>query len=480
MNAASKAIAAHGLKRRALSLGAVKAFDQLLQFLLPVVLVRCLDAATFGEYRLLWLAVGTVIAVATLNMPGALYFFVPRSDPPARRLYIHQTVAYLAAAGLVCAFAVSPWNPLLPEAAQPLTRHGALVPAFIALWLTSLLLDYLPTIDERIPWQAYATICVSLARALLLAAGAWLTGDMQVLLWLLLLVATLKLSLLAVYLHRHHGLGPPWFRRKAFAEQFRYAAPFGVSSSLYSLRSQADQWVAASLFTLHSFAAFSIAAILGQLVNVVRASVVEAFLPSMSRMQAAGDVRSMMEMNSRANVMVGTALYPLLGFVFVFAEDIVTVVYTAAYVDAAPVMRVYAAGMALLVVEVGTLLLLLRQGPFALCVNSVTLAVSALVSWYAAQRFGLAGAAAGSVAALYLDRAVTLRRIASCAGVPFRELQHWRSLGVLIAFTLLAAAAAWGAVELYFSAAAPLARLAAGAVVLAAVYAALNLGRVPR
>jgi len=68
------------LKRRALSIGAARAFDHAMQFLLPVVLVRCLDAATFGEYRLLWLAVGTVMAFATLNMPGSLYFFVPRSE----------------------------------------------------------------------------------------------------------------------------------------------------------------------------------------------------------------------------------------------------------------------------------------------------------------------------------------------------------------------------------------------------------------
>ena len=63
-----------GLKRRALSLGAVKLFDHAMQFVLPVVLVRCLDSANFGEYRLLWLAVGTVMAVATLNMIGRLYY----------------------------------------------------------------------------------------------------------------------------------------------------------------------------------------------------------------------------------------------------------------------------------------------------------------------------------------------------------------------------------------------------------------------
>src|SRR3954470_15339922 len=109
--AASAAFAFEGLKRRALSLGAAKAFDYGVQFLLPVVLVRCLDAATFGEYRLLWLAVGTMMALATLGMPGALYYFLPRSAARERRLYIHQTLAFLATTGLIAAWAVSPLNP---------------------------------------------------------------------------------------------------------------------------------------------------------------------------------------------------------------------------------------------------------------------------------------------------------------------------------------------------------------------------------
>ena len=196
MNAATKAIAAQGLARRAFSLGAVKAFDHALQFLLPVVLVRCLDVHTFGEYRLLWLAVGTVMALATLGMPGALYFFLPRSDAPTRRLYIHQTLAFLAATGLVAAFIVSPLNPWLPATLHPLAKYGALVPAFVALWVVSVLLDFLPTIEERIPLQAYATISVALARAVLVAGGAWFTHDMSVILWLLLATVLLKLSLL--------------------------------------------------------------------------------------------------------------------------------------------------------------------------------------------------------------------------------------------------------------------------------------------
>ena len=475
MTAAARTIASEGLKKRALSLGAVKAFDHALQFLLPVVLVRCLDAATFGEYRLLWLAVGTVMAFATLNMCGSLYFFMPRSEPRRRRLYVHQTMLFLAAAGVVCGLAVSPWNPLLPAAAGPLEAYGALVPAFVGLWVAAVLLDYLPTVDEQIGWQAGATIGVSLLRTTLVAAGAWATGELEVVLWLLLAAVLLKLLLLLVYVKRRHGFARPWFERAAFVDQFGHSAPFGLSNALYSLRAQADQWVAASLFALSSFAAFSIAAIVSQVVLVFRHAVLEAFLPSMSRMQAGGDMRGMMEMNSRGNAMVGTALLPLLAFAFFFAEDIIAFVYTAAYLEAAPAMRVYLAGMVALVVETGSVILLLRQGPFALRLTAVALCLSVAVSWTAAQHYGLPGAAAGSVLAIYLDRALTLRRVSRLTGIPVRRMQDWSALGKALLLALFASAAAWLAAERFADA--TLARLAVGALVLGVLYGVPALWR---
>lgn len=477
MNTAAKAIAAQGLARRAFSLGAVKAFDNALQFLLPVVLVRCLDAHTFGEYRLFWLVVGTVMALAPLGMTYALYYFVPRSAPPARRLYIHQTLAFLACAGLASALIVSPLNPWLPPTLHPLLHYGALLPAFIALWVSSSMLDSLPTIEERIPLQAVATISVALVRALLVAVGAWLTADMGVILSLMLVTVLLKLALLLSYIGRFHGWGRPWFKRAFFAEQFTYSVPFGISSACYLLRGQADQWVAATLFSLHSFASFSIAAILGQMVNMFRASVLEAFMPSMSRLEAAGDAKSMMDMNARANVMVAKLLLPVLGFVFAFAEDVVSLVYTASYVDAATVMRVYIAGLAALIVELASVMQLLRQGVFSLATNVVVLAVSVPLSWVGGVHLGLAGAAAGSVSALYLDRTIVLRRIAAITGVPVHAQQDWGALARHFAWTAAATAAASLMVHLAFSSAGHVVRLAAGAIVVALIYVPFNLRR---
>jgi O-antigen/teichoic acid export membrane protein len=472
---AAGAVAAPGrLQQRALSLGAANAFDYGVQFLLPIVLVRCLDPEAFGEYRLLWLAAGTVMAVVTQSMASSLYYFLPRSTGARKRLYINQVLLFLAACGLIGAWAVSAWNPWLPVQMQVLARHGFIVPVFVMLWVVASLLDLLPTIEEKVAWQTRATIGLATLRAGALSLTAFLTHALEPVLAVLLGFVAFKVLVLLGYVVRYHGLGKPLLERSAFADQWRHAAPFGAAGALYGLRAQADQWVAAALFSVGMFAAFSIAAVLGPLVNLFRQSVIQAFLPGMSRLHAAGDIPGMLRLNGRANVLVAALAFPLLGYAFVYAEEIVSLVYTAAYTNAAPVMRVYIGGIAALTIELVTIMLLLRQGSYAMRVNAVVLPCSVGFSWWLASQFGLAGAAAGSVIAVYLDLAATLHRIARCTGIAVRRLQDWEALGRSALCALCAATLTWFIAGRQCDAAAPVSCLALGAMTMAATYGALH------
>ena len=463
------------LGRRALSLGAANAFDYAVQFLLPVVLVRCLDATDFGHYRLLWLAVGTALAVVTLAVPGSLYYYLPRSAEPEKRLYINQTFLFLAAAGLVAAWAVSAWNPWLPQNLRELAQSGPLVPAFMFLWVVASLLDLLPTVEERVRWQARATVGLSVVRALSLSLAAILTHELAPVLVTLLAFVALKLVLLMRYIAAFHGLRGPVVRRAAAADQLRLSAPFWAGSALYGLRAQADQWVAAALFPLAQFASFSIAGVLAPLINLFRQSVNHVFMPSMSRLEAEGSVTRMLELNNRANVMVAALVLPLLAFAFVFAEEIVTIVYTVAYLEAAPVMRIYIVGLAALVVELATVSLLLRKGALMMWVNLGTLVAAVTLNWLGALHFGLPGAAAGTVIAIFGDRIVTIWRIARHTGVPVSRMQDWRALGTLLGLSVVAAALTWAVIPRYFAASGPLVSVVAGAALLAAIYGGLRI-----
>lgn len=469
------AVAPMTLNQRVLSLSVAQGVDYGVQLLLPVVLVRCLDSGEFGQYRLLWLVVGTILAFANCSMPTSLLYFLPRSDRATQRLYVNQTLIFLAATGLVASIFVGLWNAWMPETTRGLNAHAGLVAAFVLLWVVASMLDLLPTADERVGWQARATIGLATLRGAALSATAILTGDLGSVLVALVAFVVFKLGVLITYVARHHGLAGPVLRWSAFRDQVKYAAPFGVSGALYMFRVQGDQWIAATLFSLGMFASFSIAAVLEPFLNVVRHAASLAFLPSMSGLHKRGDLRGALALNSRANVMVAAVVFPVLAFVFAFAEDLITVVYTAAYVDAAPVMRVYIVGLAALVVELATVTFVLRQGAFMLGLNFVTLVCSVALSWYAARRFGLAGAALGSVTAACVDRIVILCRVSRIAETPIRRLQNWRALGLLLLLAGLAAELARGIAGAYFGQDGPLVRSGAGGAILALGYGAMYL-----
>lgn len=466
-------VSAGTLRKRALSLGSANAVDYGLQFLLPVILTRFLSTDEFGEYRLLWLVIMTVMMIVPMQMPGVLYFFLPRSDTALKRLHVHQTLVYLACAGSLAALAVSSLNPLLPDAVQPLHAYGLMVPLMVVLYSVTLLLDTLPTIEERIGWQARATMSLSLLRTLTLSYAAYATGDMKILVYLLVGLMGIKLAVLMIYVGRHHGFAGPWFEAGRFRTQLVHAAPLGIAASFYGLRSQADQWVAATLFSLESFAAFSVAAVLGPMVNLARQSINHVFLPSMSRLHATDDLRGMAGLNSRANVMVALLVYPMLALAFVFAEELITLVYTQAYIAAAPALRIYSIGLFVIIIELSSLMLLQRDGVFVLRQNIVLALGSAALSWVAAGYAGLAGAAVGSTAALYADRFFTLRRIARTTGIPVGAIQDWRALGGLLASAALAAALAWGVVDTQAASRGEAIRLLLGGAVLFSTYGLL-------
>jgi hypothetical protein len=107
--------------------------------------------------------------------------------------------------------------------------------------------------------------------------------------------------------------------------------------------------------------------------------------------------------------------------------------------------------------------------------NVIILACAVPLSYFGGYEIGLSGAAAGSVAALFLDRTLVLHRIAAITGVPVAKQQHWEELGRHFAWTAAAAASAWLVVHFLFAGAHHAVRLAAGAAVLGVVYGITNL-----
>jgi hypothetical protein len=153
--------------------------------------------------------------------------------------------------------------------------------------------------------------------------------------------------------------------------------------------------------------------VIAPIVQMFRQSVNHVFLPSMSRMHSTGDFGAMLALNSRANAMVALLVYPCSPSPSCSPSPLITLVYTPTYANAAPVMRLYIVGLLALVVELTSILFLLKQGGFSTRVNALVLALALPLSYFGAITWGIVGAALGSVVALFSERALTLARISA-------------------------------------------------------------------
>lgn len=436
---------AMGVGRSAAFLTAVAMVEFALQFLLPVVLVRQLDADTFGQYRFLNLVLGTALALAPAFMPQALYYFLPRADMDRQPVVIGNTLAYLACMGLVVAVLVSPVNPLAGDLLRALHRatHG-LSTLYLGLSMLLSITTTLAIAEGRILWQCRSELTLALLRTTLVALAALWSHDIAWVAAALVADATLRLALLTSYLLTRPGGMRLRCQAGQLLAQWRYALPFAAGGSLFAMRAQADGWIAASVMPPHAFAAFTIGAVVLPVATLIRQPINSAMLPHLNRAFADGaraDAHALLLKGSGAATLL---LAPLAGALFLLAPEIVALVYTERYLAAVPVMRMYLVLVVLQSVAVGFAMPALDMGRLALRINLAGLVSSVALGLAGVRWFGLAGAALGSVTAFLLCELANARAVGKLLGQPWRAMFPLRLAGrVLVACVAAMVVAGW-------------------------------------
>lgn len=423
---------------QALLLGKANVVDSLLRVLVPIALVRLFDVQEYGLYVLFWLIATTITLIAPFGMVRSLLYFIPRSTRSEKEAFVSQTIYWIVFAALLSAFAVSQLNPLLPDNIRNLSSYGILIPSFMFLWVSSSLIEFLPSADQNISWQAGAILGLTLIRNTTIVAAAYFGQDLEVVFFSLLVFAVLKLTISLYYIISRYGMGCLLPRFSMFKRQLTYAGPFGLSGIFFNLRSRVGQWVVALMFPPGSFAVFSIAISINMIANVLRSSMASVIVPTMSQSEGGGDHDRVLQLNNRANIAISSIIFPFASFIFFFAGLVVEVLYTDKYLDAVPVVRIYLIGTIILAVEMGSVLVVLRQGNFVLRVSAALLAVTLISAYYGALLLGISGVAVVAVAGTFIGRVLNFRRVSKLTNKPLRSLQDWLTLTKLFFASIVA------------------------------------------
>jgi O-antigen/teichoic acid export membrane protein len=466
------------LRLGALALAAAGLIEYALQIILSVILVRQLSAAEFGEYRLVWLLAATVLPVLVMSLPQSLFFFLPGASDDRRLLLMSNALLFhcLIGAFFFLCGSLFAHSGLHIASLDVLSRHFPPAALFIALWIAASLLDVLPTADGRATWQAGATVFFAVLRIVALGGGVIIFPGIEPLLWMICAFALLKLLAIPYYLLTSIGqVGGLVVDRRQLWQQVSYALPFGVSNGFFLLRTQSDQWIVAANFSTEVFALISVASVMPSISILVRQPINNALLPRVRALIADADLQGASQLLAKGYSAVALLLLPLLGLFFSTAHEVVELVYTRQYADAAPLMQIYLFGQVTGVFAAGHLLVAVDRGNLAMLIHGVCLALSISLSLVGVHWFGLGGAPLGSVICLVIGEWWALHTVARA--LRCRELNlmavHTSGrmlVGVSIAAALVLSIRSWLCLDFHVTE-----RLA----ILCFVYAAVLAGLLP-
>jgi len=419
-------------------------FKRTTNLIAPIFLVRMLDVNQYGEYRLFWLIATSVMLFAPLGMPRGLLYFLPRSTNTDKRCFVSQTILFLAVTGFLGALAVGPWGPLFPDDGSNSYSFGYLLTGFVFLWVVTSLLTVLPSANQDYKWHALSIVWLTVIRNVIVVVIAAWTADLGDIYAGLTLFAFFKLLLLFYYCFSRYGRDFFKLDLEKFKEQLRFSIPFGFSSVLTQLQGKVEQWIVVFLFPLSTLALFSIVKNIESLVGVIRKSMGQVIMPKMSRSDSKGREDRALILNNRANLTSGFTVFPIIAFLLLFAEPVIEVLYTAQYLDAAPVMRILLISMAFSTVDVANLLMIYKQKRFVMKVSLLTLAIASVGGYFGGQVLGLIGVALGSAAGMIVGKILRFIHICNVLDIPLAQLQDWKSLFSYFSVSLVSALLAFG------------------------------------
>lgn len=399
------------------------------QFFIPVIFVRNLDATTFGEYRLLWLVAGTALALAPAFMPQSLFYFLPRANQERQLIYIGNVLAYLAVAGCMTALITCKANPFLPNnLAHLFVNSKGLSSLFLGSWVVVSLMMVLPVAEGRVSWQAGSDLALSLLRTTLLAGAAIMTHQLVWVIAALMADVGARVSMMIFFLYTRPGGGGVSVRFSALKEQLQYALPFAAGNALFQLRGVAGQWIVASMLSPAWFGLFSISSIFLSITALIRQPVSTALLPRLNKTFSEGQFHEFVRLFRKSGSATTLILMALGGFLICVTRELVEIIYTGRYAEAVPVMRIYLVSMMMQGCAAGYVLPVLNRVRVSVINNACCLVISIVCSYFGTSYWGVLGTACGSVIAFLIGELWSLGIVARVLGVRIRDLLPWRSV----------------------------------------------------
>jgi O-antigen/teichoic acid export membrane protein len=399
--------------------------------LASMVMVRYLSQYEYGTFRQIMLLAVLLPTCIALGLPQSLSYFLPRASSPREK-------KQLALQMFFCLTVLGAGATIVVYIMQDQVSSSFSNPSLISVsWIFSLYMLFI------VPNKCAQTALLSLGRInlataldvttdvcnfLFLVVPLFLGYGLQVVLGSMLVFYALKFGLVLVILLSLEGGFPKLWDRGILRAQVLYSLPLWLSFIVGATRAYVDKFLVVFLYRPEDFAVYSRGAFELPLIGLVPFALSSLLAPRFAESYSRGAVGEIVALWREMARNVAQLFFPLFVFCFIFAEPIITLLFTSQYAGGVAIFRIYLCLLPLRIVSYKTILI--ATGETKPILGGATLAfVASIFLGIALERaFGLSGPALGNVLGEILGFGYMLwhsKRVLEVSWmelIPFREL----------------------------------------------------------
>lgn len=468
-----------GFARRAVWLTVANVIAFGLSFVAPLLLVRLLNQTEFGTYRQAFQILMTALSVLNLQVASSAYYFMPRASD--RKLQVAMNVlAFYAVTGLLVAslFIFSPSCVLLVFQNPELVGYMPLLGVTILFWLVAANLEVVPLALGDVRTSSVFIVCAQLTKSALTIGAAIIFHNIKAIIWAATIQGLLQLLFLCGYLWRRFGRLTHPFDWALFKAQVGNALPFGLGSFAQSAQGDLHNFVVSRYFPPAGFAIYSVGMFQLPLLGLLTYSFSSALIPEVSQLAAEGRQRDIIPVWLNAVRKLTLVGVPICALMFVLRYEIITLLFTKAYVAAVPIFTIYLFSFLLPMTLTGAPVRAHEEFKFfRFKLHLALLPVTWAALYVGIQAAGLIGAVSAVVAVQTLEVAVTVTAIGRRLGFVAGDWHHLTPVLKTALAAVAASVAALLAKQLLTDAHPLVTMISCGAVFMPVyLYVALSLG----
>ena len=368
--------------------------------LASMVMVRYLSQYEYGTFRQIMLLAVLLPTCIALGLPQSLSYFIPRAAAKKEKKQLAlQMFACLTVLGAVAAVVI--YN-LRDEVSRSFSNPDLIS---VSLIFSLYMLFIVPNKCAqsallsigRINLATVMDVTTDACNFLFVVIPLVLGYGLQVVLVSLLAFYALKFVLVAIILLSLEGGFPKLLDRGILKAQIVYSLPLWLSFLVGATRAYVDKFLVVFLYRPEDFAIYSRGAFELPLIGLVPFALSSLLAPRFAESYSRGAVMEVIVLWREMARNVSQLFFPLFVFCFIFAEPIITLLFTSQYSGGAEIFRIYLCLLPLRIVSYKTILIATGATKPILTGATVAFIASIFLGISLERVFGLSGPAVGNV-----------------------------------------------------------------------------------